>query len=157
MVKPPSFPFLFPPFLSPSSHSAFRFIEIDKVTGVNEGSTSQLDRTVGTFQVHCDGRVYGLRAHSNAEMNMLVHSMHIPVPVYLCQPQCTYMLAPMYLCLPQCTYPSPNVHICLPQCSYACPNVPMPAPMYTYACPNVAMPAPMYLSQPQCTYMLAPM
>ncbi|KAL5468774.1 hypothetical protein EMCRGX_G029890 [Ephydatia muelleri] len=51
------------------------FIEIDKVTGVNEGSTSQQDRAVGAFQVHCEGRTYDLRAHSNAEMNMWISTI----------------------------------------------------------------------------------
>ena len=45
-----------------------RFIDIDKVTLVNEVDASQQDRNNGSFRIHCEGRIYDLQAQNNADM-----------------------------------------------------------------------------------------
>ncbi len=45
-----------------------RFIDLDKVLGVQEVSDAQQDKNHTTFTVQCDGRTFQLQAHDEPSM-----------------------------------------------------------------------------------------
>lgn len=49
-------------------HPFSRFIDIDKVIGVQEVTASQQDKNHTTFTVQCDARTFQLQAHDEANM-----------------------------------------------------------------------------------------
>ena len=58
-----------------------RFIDMDKVIGVQEVTASQQDKNHATFTVQCDGRTYQLQAHDEPSMRRSEYSQ-----LALCDP-----------------------------------------------------------------------